>query len=146
MASTQSETQAQIKAMMDTRGEAIHAKDLDRLMSVFADDIVYFDIVPPLRYAGAGTLRDRFTHWFTGWESAIGQELRDLSVLADGDVAFAHMLIRASGTRTGGRAVDYWVRVSNGCRRANGQWTITHEHISIPVDFMTGKVAIDLAP
>jgi ketosteroid isomerase-like protein len=146
MAATQSDVQSEIRTLMETRGQAIRAKDIDRLMSVFADDVVYFDVVPPLRYAGAATLRARFTHWFGSWESGIGQELHDLTVIADGDVASAHMLVRASGTRTGGREVGYWVRVSNGCRRSNGRSAITHEHVSIPVDFASGRVVMDLVP
>lgn len=142
MASTQSE----VRALFDSRSEAIRTKDIDRLMALYSPDIVYFDVVPPLRYAGSAALRDRFLHWFEGWASAIGMETRDLDILASGDVAAAHMLLRASGTRTNGREVGYWVRTSNGCRRSDHGWLITHEHVSLPVEFESGRVVMDLVP
>lgn len=142
MASPQSE----VRALFDSRSAAMQAKDIDRLMSLYADDIVYFDVVPPLRYSGSAALRDRFLHWFDGWTGAIGLDVRDLTILASGDVAAAHMLIRASGTRKNGRDVGYRVRTSNGCRRADHGWLITHEHVSLPVDFESGRAVMDLAP
>src|SRR5688572_4320607 len=64
MASIESE----LSALFDRRSEAMRMKDIDRLMSLFAPDIVYFDLVPPLQYAGSAALRERFLHWFEGWD------------------------------------------------------------------------------
>ena len=137
---------SEISTLFERRSEAIGAKDIDLLMSLYADDIVYFDVVPPLRYAGATTLRTRFSHWFDGWDGPIRQEIRDLEILAAEDVAAAHMLIRAGGIRKGGPEVGYWVRTSNSCRRSGGRWLITHEHVSLPVDFVSRTAVMDLAP
>ena len=139
-------TESELRALFDRRSQAIRTKDIELLMSLYSGDIVYFDVVPPLKYVGAATLRARFTHWFKGWESSIQQEIRDVSISAHGDVAAAHMLIRAGGTRTGGKDVGYWVRTSNSCRRTDTTWLITHEHVSLPVDFMSGTAVMDLVP
>lgn len=139
-------TESEVRALFDSRSDAMRAKDIDRLMPLYAPDIVYFDIVPPLQYVGAATLRGRFLHWFEGWKSPIGMDVRDLNIVASGDVAVASMLIRASGTRANGRDVGYWVRTSNGCRRSDGRWLITHEHVSLPIDFESGRVVMDLVP
>jgi ketosteroid isomerase-like protein len=137
---------SEIKALLDDRSEAMRTKDIDRLMALYAPDIVYFDLVPPLRYVGAAALRSRFSDWFDRWESSIGQEIHDLNISAGADVAAAHMLIRASGTLKDGQAVGYWVRVSNSCRRSNNSWLITHEHVSLPVDLKTRSAVLDLVP
>jgi ketosteroid isomerase-like protein len=139
-------TEPEVSALFDARTDAMRRKDIDQLMSLYTPDVVYFDIVPPLRYAGSATLRERFTQWFEGWDGPIGMEVHDLVVLAGSDVAAAHMLIRASGTRTSGRQVDYWVRTSNSCRRSNSGWLMSHEHVSLPVDLERGTVVIDLEP
>src|SRR5262245_23483306 len=83
MASPRSE----IGALLESRSEAIRMKDIDRLMSFYSPDIVYFDVVPPLQYAGSTALRGRFLHWFDGYQGSIGQEIRDLNISASGDVA-----------------------------------------------------------
>lgn len=139
-------TKSEVRALLDSRSEAIRLKDIDRLMSLYSPDIVYFDLVSPLQYSGSAALRGRFTEWFAGWKSSIGQEIRDLNISASGDIAAAYMLIRASGTRKNGQDVGFWVRASDCCRRSNHGWLITHEHISLPVDLKNGTAAMDLAP
>ncbi|HEX6274888.1 MAG TPA: nuclear transport factor 2 family protein [Polyangiaceae bacterium] len=141
-----SSAESEVKALMERRSEAFRLKDVERVMSLFSSDVVYFDLVPPLRYAGAAALRERFVDWFRRWKSPIGQELRDVTVLASGDMAAAHMLIRTSGTLNDGRTVGYWVRTSDFCLRSKGKWLITHEHVSFPVDVRNGNAVMDLAP
>jgi ketosteroid isomerase-like protein len=138
--------QDEVRALFDSRSEAIWRKDIDQLLSLYAPDIVYFDIVPPLRYAGSAALRERFTQWFDRWESSIGQDIRDAHIAVSGDIAAAHMLIRASGTLKDGREVGYWVRTTNSCHRSNHGWLTTHEHVSLPVDFASGSAVMDLVP
>ena len=94
MASAQSE----LKAFVDGQLEAIRKKDIERLMSLYSPDIIYFDVVPPLQYTGAAALRERFLQWFDGYAGAIGMEIRDLNIAASGDIAVAHWLSRSSGT------------------------------------------------
>jgi ketosteroid isomerase-like protein len=138
--------QSEIRALLDSRSEAIWTKDLDGLMSFYSPDIVYFDIVPGLRYTGSAALRPRFTEWFHGFEGPIGQEIRDVNISASGDLAVAHMLVRASGTLRNGREVGYWVRGTSCFQRSDDRWLVTHEHVSVPVDFQSGSAAIDLVP
>jgi ketosteroid isomerase-like protein len=139
-------TESEVGTLLHSRDEAMRTKDIDRLMALYSPDIVYFDLVPPLRYVGIAALRARFVDWFGRWEGAIGLEIRDLSVLESGGVAAAHMLIRASGTLKGGREVGYWVRTTNGCQRSDDGWLIAHEHVSLPVDMASGRAAMDLLP
>lgn len=142
MASTESE----LRALFDRRSEAARLKDIDRLMAVYSPDIVYFDVVPPLQYVGSAALRERFLDWFARSDGPIGQETHDVTIAADGDVAVAWMLIRASATLTNGREVDYWVRVTNGCQHSDHGWLITHEHVSLPIDVASGRAIMDLVP
>jgi ketosteroid isomerase-like protein len=139
-------TQSEITELLDGRSEAAWTKDLDRLMSFYSPDIVYFDIVPGLQYTGSDALRGRFSEWFDAFEGPIGQEIRDLNILASGDIAVAYMLIRASGTLKNGREVGYWVRATSSLQVSNHRRLITHEHISVPVDPASGSAAMDLVP
>jgi ketosteroid isomerase-like protein len=135
-----------VRALFDRRAEAIRTRDIDRLMSIYAPDIVYFDLVPPLQYSGSAALRERFLDWFSRWTSDIGQETRDVNISASEDVAAAFMLVRTSGTLKNGQEVGYWVRVTNGCRRSNHGWLMTHEHVSLPVDMKTRSAVMNLLP
>jgi ketosteroid isomerase-like protein len=139
-------TESEVSTLLDRWSEAIRSKDVDRLMALYAPGIVYFDVVPPLHFTGSAAVRGNFLRWFDGWTSAIGQEIRYLTILANGDIAVAHMLVRASGTLKDGREVGYWVRATVGCQRSNGRWVIAHEHISLPMDVASGRAAMDLVP
>jgi uncharacterized protein (TIGR02246 family) len=139
-------TRSEVSALLDSELEAMRTKDLDRLMALYSPDIVYFDVVPPLRYASSAALRGRFSEWFAGFEGSIDMEVRDVTMLASGDVAVAHWLSRAGGTLKNGRRVGSWVRVTNCCERSDHGWLITHEHVSLPVDLVNGNPAMDLVP
>jgi ketosteroid isomerase-like protein len=134
------------KALLEARSEAIWVKDLDRLLSFYSPDVVYFDIVPPLQYVGIEALRGRFTHWFAGFEGPIRQELHDLTVVASGDVASTSMLIHAGGKRTNGPEVSFYVRATSSFVRNRDGWLIVQEHVSLPVDLATGRAVTDLVP
>jgi ketosteroid isomerase-like protein len=137
---------SEIRALFDGQSAAIRAKDVDRLMSFYADDIVYFDVVPPLRYVGAAALRGRFETWFGGYEGVIDVDTSDLAVLAGEDLAVTHWFNRIRGGLRTGREVGSWVRATSSWHRRGDRWLITHEHVSLPVDMATGSAVADLKP
>jgi ketosteroid isomerase-like protein len=53
MATQGSTDEAEIRRRIDELVEAIVAMDLDRVMSIYAPDIVSVDIEPPLQHVGA---------------------------------------------------------------------------------------------
>jgi uncharacterized protein (TIGR02246 family) len=139
-------TQSEVRALFQSWAEAARNKDIDRLMSVYSPDIVYFDVVAPLQYTGSAAVRRNFLRWFDGYTSSIGMEIRDLRILESGNIAAAYMLVRASGTLKDGREVGYWVRATVCCQRSDQRWLITHEHISLPMDVESGRAVMDLVP
>ena len=139
-------TEPAVRALLDEWSESIRQKDVDRLMAVYSPDIVYFDVVPPLRLVGADAVRRNFVRWFDTWSSPIGVEIRELSLIAGADLAAAHMLWRTSGLLKVGREVGYWIRASVTCRRSGQGWRLTHEHVSLPVELPSAKAAMDLKP
>jgi ketosteroid isomerase-like protein len=139
-------TQSEVSALLDSQADAMRTKDLDRLISLYSPDVAYFDTVPPLQYAGSAALRERFLRWFDGWEGSFEMEIRDIHVLASGDLAVAYRFSRARGTLKDGRKAESWVRATSCFQRSVHGWLITHEHVSWPVDVKTGSAAMDLTP
>jgi uncharacterized protein (TIGR02246 family) len=139
-------TQSDLKALFDDQAEAIRTKDVDRLMSLYSPDILYYDVVPPLRFAGTAALRGRFTQWFDAYKGPTKVEMRDFDIAVSGDIAVAHWLSRVSGTLKNGHPAGFWVRVTSCCQRSNDRWLVTHEHVSLPADVMSGKAVTDLVP
>jgi len=42
----------EIRGWIDRWTKAVSAKDIDRLMELYTDDVVAYDVVPPLQYVG----------------------------------------------------------------------------------------------
>lgn len=123
----------EIRALLADRTEAQRSKDIDRLMSCYSPGIVYYDAVAPLRFTGTAEVRRNFLRWFDGYAGPIGLDTHDLTVVTEGDIAFATMLHLDSGTHRGGIDLSIWVRETVCLRRVDGTWSITHEHISVPI-------------
>ncbi|MEV4066321.1 YybH family protein [Nonomuraea dietziae] len=123
-----------VRALLESRVDVSQAKDIDRLMSHYSSDIVYYDAVAPLQFVGAEEVRRNFVRWFDGYDGPISLETRDLTIATSGDVAMAHMLHLDSGKRTNGLQSAIWVRSTVCCQRSGGKWLITHEHISLPIN------------
>ena len=139
--------EAKIRAAIENCADAVRAKDVDQYVSHYAEDILLFDLAPPLQYAGLDALRKGIEEWFPTFEGAIGLEVRDLQISIGNDTAFSHSLNHITGKRTTGEHTDVWVRSTIGFRKIEGKWLIIHEHVSVPL-YMDGsnKAAVDLKP
>jgi ketosteroid isomerase-like protein len=129
------DSQTEVRALLDSRVEACRDKDIDRLMSLYSPNIIYFDVVPPLHFTGSDAVRSNFLRWFHEYEGPIGLETHELHIATSGDVAFAHMLHLDIGNVNIPKQQKFWLRSTVCCQRANDRWLITHEHISMPIDY-----------
>lgn len=142
-----SEAEAEILKLVEGRIAAIREKDANTAMDCLADDVVAFEMVPPLALPpGAARDAGAFTAWLSTFEE-LNVEVRDLRIEADDCVGFAHALHQLIGTRVGGHKVSIWMRSTLCFRRDGDGWKIAHAHTSVP--FHPGpdlKAAVDLAP
>ncbi len=138
--------EAQLRALIDDRVEAVRGKDINLLMSHHAPDVLMFDALNPLQYLGSDKVRERAEEWFSWYQGPIGYEIRDLNITAGEGVAFCHYLYRVSGTMTNGKGVEMWVRSTICFHKIDGKWMVTHEHSSVPFDAESGKASVDLKP
>lgn len=137
----------QIRNLLARWEEAFRAKDVTAVMSVYAPrEVVAFDIVPPLAKVGRDAYRQNYEEFFAMFSGPLTVELRDLRIVAAGDVAFLHCFDRMSGTLHSGEPFDLWLRVTSGLRKIDGEWRIIHDHVSVPTNFETGTAALDLSP
>lgn len=138
----------EVMAVLDARVEACRKKDIDGLMSLYSPDVVYFDVVPPLRFVGTDAVRRNFVRWFDEYDGPIGLETHHQDVAVHGDVAFAYMLHLDTGTvpASGAQERSLWLRSTVCLKRSGDTWLITHEHISLPVALDTMTAVLDLTP
>ena len=139
-------SEAEIRARIDALVKAIRAMDLDGVMPIYAPDLVSFDIEPPLQHLGAAAKRNNWSRVFAAHQPPLGYDVRDLTITAAADIAFARSLARMSGTLKNGTRHSYWVRWTCCFRRIHGVWLIVHDQISVPLDIESGRALLNLEP
>jgi ketosteroid isomerase-like protein len=139
-------TEALIRRRVQDCAKAIGARDIDAVMSLYAPDIVSFDLDPPLRYAGIEHKRRAWQEFFAAHAGPITYEIRELSVTTNSEMAFVHSLNHVRGTLASGHASDLWVRWTACFRRIDGAWLVVHDHVSVPADLAHGKAVLNLTP
>jgi uncharacterized protein (TIGR02246 family) len=138
--------EALIRRRIEDLVKALNAKDIEGVISLFAPDLVSFDIVPPLRYVGADNKRRAWQEAFAAYDGPFAYEVHDLDVTTHGELAFVHSLNHLKGTLAGGHVTDMWLRWTACLRRIDGVWLVVHDHVSVPADLEHGHAVLDLAP
>jgi uncharacterized protein (TIGR02246 family) len=145
---TATSSEAEIKALYDRWARAFGARDIDAIMSIYApgDEVVAYDVAPPLQYRGKDAYRKDYLEFLAQYDGPIHVEYRDMRIMSSGDVGLIHALERFTGKLKNGQQSDMWLRATSGLRKIDGKWFIVHDHVSVPVDFETGKAALELKP
>jgi ketosteroid isomerase-like protein len=138
--------EATIRQQVDKIVEGLRAKDLEGLKQLYATDIVSFDVEPPLQHVGIEAKLKNWANAFTFFRD-VTYEVRDLALTVSADVAFGHFFGRLSGTLNNGTETSgMWVRVTLCFRKIGGNWLISHDQVSVPLDIQSGKGVVDLEP
>jgi uncharacterized protein (TIGR02246 family) len=135
-----------IRQLVDDSANAVRTRNVEALMSNFAPDVLSFDVVNPLQYAGSDAARQRAEGWFASFDGPIGYQVRDLNITAGDEVAFCHSLHQVSATKKDGVKLEMWWRATVCLRRIDGKWMITHQHNSVPFDAESGTASLNLKP
>jgi ketosteroid isomerase-like protein len=137
--------EAAVRSLIEQRLQAVRDKSVDGVTRGLTRSLVTFDVVGPLRRLGADGERERVQEWFALFDGPIGVEVRELTVRATAQTAFAHYLARYSGSQRG-QPIDMWVRATVCCEATAGEWQVVHEHSSVPFNPDNGKASLGLRP
>lgn len=131
-----------IRARMDSFMSAFNSGNIDAIMKNYipGKSFILFDVVPRDDYRGADLYREAWQEMFSRFEGRPEIAIADLGITVESQVAFSHCFMHVTGTDKQGNPVDRWVRVTDGFCKVGGEWLIALEHISVPVDFRTGKL------
>ena len=121
----------EIRTLIESWAEAVHAGDLDTVLADHAEDIVMFDVPPPHDgVRGIAAYRDTWPGFFEWQATGALFEIVELDVTAGSDVAFAWALLRCSTPEHLRQHPEQRLRLTIGLRREAGRWLVSHEHHS----------------
>jgi ketosteroid isomerase-like protein len=141
-------SEKEVMSVIRAQEDATAKGDARATVDVMGEDVVVFDLPPPLAYRGEQA-RDieAINNWFATWRNGVTVRMANPQFIIDGDLAVAFGLSRMTGMKTDGTKVDSWSRRTIVLTRIAGSWKIVHEHASFPMAMDgTGRAVTDLLP
>lgn len=124
-----------VEKIINDWAAAVRTRNIDRMLSHHAREMLMFDFVGPPRIVGLDTYRRTWIEQFFPWHGGTGRfDLVDLKVTAGSDVAFATALLECAGTENG-RPVAFTLRLTICLEKRDSEWTVVHEQHSQSLEF-----------
>jgi uncharacterized protein (TIGR02246 family) len=121
----------QIRKLVERWAEAVHRGDLGGVLADHAEDIVMFDVPPPEEGVRGIDAYSRTWPPFFEWQAqGASFEIVSLEITADGEVAYAHALLRCGTQHDLAENPESRLRLTLGLRKERGRWIVAHEHHS----------------
>jgi ketosteroid isomerase-like protein len=119
----------EIRGLIEAWAQAARRHDLPAILAHHEQNIVMFDLPPPLQSKGMEAYKATWDLFFNAHIPSQTFEIEELAITAGDDVAFAFAIMRCA---TGSDPAGFLFRLTIGLRKIDDEWRITHEHHSIP--------------
>jgi uncharacterized protein (TIGR02246 family) len=126
------EDKAQIHDLVENWAKAVRDENLEGIFANHSDDIVMFDVPPPLQSKGIDAYKKTWDLFFSWSTRSRVFNFTELEITAGDTVAFCHGIGHCTGLSPDGVEENLEFRLTIGLQKVNGQWVITHEHHSLP--------------
>ena len=124
--------QAAIFHLIQSWAAAVRRRDIAGVLQNHAADIVMFDVPPPFQSKGIDEYRKTWDQFFSWSSDPVAFDIAEMTITAGSDVAFAFAAMSCAGPGADGKPEHLAFRLTVGLRKIDGQWTVTHEHHSVP--------------
>jgi ketosteroid isomerase-like protein len=126
--------ETQIKALIEAWADAVRRHDYSGILAHHDQDIVMFDVPPPLQSRGLDEYRKTWDLFFKYHEPSQAFDIEELTIAAGEDVAFAVAIMRCGSATVSGPPKEggFSFRLTIGLHKVGDEWRIAHEHHSVP--------------
>ena len=123
-----------IKAMIEAWADAVRRHDLSGIVAHHDQDILMFDVPPPLQSRGMDEYKKTWDLFFKYHKPSQAFDIEELAITAGKDVAFAVAIMRCGSGSSSGPPEQggFLFRLTIGLRKVDGSWRIANEHHSVP--------------
>jgi ketosteroid isomerase-like protein len=120
-----------IRQIIENWAAAVRNRDVEAILTNHAKDIVMYDVPKPFQSIGIDAYRKTWDTFFAYTKPGVF-DIQELQVVADENVAFCFATMKCADKSDTTDYIDLDFRLTTGLMKINGQWTIVHEHHSIP--------------
>ena len=126
--------EAEIRALIEAWADAVRRHDLPAILAHHYDDIIMFDVPPPLQSHGMAEYKKTWDLFFAYHQAGQAFDIEELRIWGDDTVAFAVAIMRCGSATDSGPSEPGGLqfRLTIGLRKVDGGWRIQHEHHSVP--------------
>jgi uncharacterized protein (TIGR02246 family) len=121
-----------IRAVFESWTAAVRRRDMEGILRNHSSDILMFDLPPPLQCKGIDAYRKSWDLFFSWASDPILFDVIEMQISAGKDLAFIAATMRCAGRKANGEPEGLNFRLTVGLRKIDDQWTVTHEHHSLP--------------
>ena len=129
---SQRSEESKIRVLLELWANATSQGRQDEVLTNHAEDVLIYDVLPPLKYESAAEYRKGWDDWQPDTQGEMQFDLQDLSVTAGSETAFAHGIIQCGGTLANGKTFQDTVRATFCLSKIDNEWSVVHQHISKP--------------
>ena len=120
-----------IRELIENWARAVREKDYDAVLAHHSNDMVMYDVPEPFQSVGIEAYKKTWDTYFSGTEQGTFDIIK-LQVIADDNVAFCYAEMRCMDCHANDVCEPLDFRLTVGLKKIDGQWTILHEHHSVP--------------
>jgi ketosteroid isomerase-like protein len=125
------ENEMQIQQLVENWARAVRNRDLQNILAYHSDDIVMYDVPKPFQSIGIDAYRKTWDIFFAYTKPGVF-EIQELTVYAGDSIAFCFATMKCADKTGSTDYIELDFRLTIGLKKINDQWTIVHEHHSIP--------------
>lgn len=125
------ENEFRVRQLIEGWAKAVRNRDVQNIVAHHSDDIVMYDVPKPFQSIGIDAYRKTWDTFFAYTKPGVF-DIQQLHVFADKNVAFCFATMKCADKSGSADYMELDFRLTIGLKNLDGQWTIVHEHHSIP--------------
>jgi uncharacterized protein (TIGR02246 family) len=129
---TEAENEWAVRNVIESWMAAVRARNYEGILRNHSSDVVMFDVPMPFQIKGIEAYKNSWDSFFSWSSEPIPFDVTEMNITAGTDVAFAVATMRCAEPGTNGKQKTLDFRLTIGLCKIGGEWTITHEHHSVP--------------
>jgi len=120
-----------IKNLIENWALAVRSKNIEGILAHHSEDFVMYDVPEPFQSVGLEAYRKTWDLFYKYTKPGVF-DIHELNIVAGENVAFAFAKMQCSDNSDGKGFTPLDFRLTIGLKKINDQWTVIHEHHSIP--------------
>ena len=125
------ENETLIWELLENWAKGVRNKDIDTILAHHSEDIVMYDVPEPFQSVGIDAYRKTWDTFFSFTKPGVF-DIQELYIVAGEDVAFCFAKMKCEDKSKSVEFEPLDFRLTVGLKKLNNQWTIIHEHHSVP--------------